>query len=91
MEEHSCNKYLFLSWLNLSAIAVWERSKGRQDKHKNVICDLDCGSTQMLHTKMGPPVVSAVQAKSGIFLSSESPAVSTSKFKPRGMKTDYFS
>lgn len=90
MEEHSCNKYLFLSQLNLSAITVWQRSKGRQDKHKSVICDLDCGSTQMLHTKMGPSAVNAVQANSGTFLSSEWPAISICKFNPRGVETDYF-
>lgn len=69
---------------------MWERSKGKEDEHKNVICDLDCGSAQMLHTKMGPPAVNAVQAKSGIFLPSELPGVSISKFNTMRMKTDYF-
>lgn len=70
MEECSCNKSLFLSLLNLSATRVWKRSKGKGDKHKSDVRDSACGSAQMLHTKMSPLTVDAVQANHGIFLSS---------------------
>lgn len=70
MEACSCNKSLFLSLLNISVTRVWKRSKGKGDKHKSDVRDSACGSAQMLHTKMRPLTVDAVQANHGIFLSS---------------------